>query len=127
MLLPPGYTSTASLKATMKIRTSLGSRARKQTIDELMANGTAVIGSPKTVLEKIERVRDQTGLENLITMLRHAGRACRPQHGAIRERGDAEAARQRLAEFFLPLKEGDWRATFASLKLRATPPPPRPF
>jgi alkanesulfonate monooxygenase SsuD/methylene tetrahydromethanopterin reductase-like flavin-dependent oxidoreductase (luciferase family) len=69
MLLPPGYTSNASLKATMKIRTALGSRARNQTIDELMANGTAVIGSPKTVLEKIERVRDQTGVENLITML----------------------------------------------------------
>ena len=68
MLLPPGYTSNASLKATMKIRTSLGSRARNQTIDELMGNGTAVIGSPRTVLEKIERVRDQTGLENLIVM-----------------------------------------------------------
>jgi alkanesulfonate monooxygenase SsuD/methylene tetrahydromethanopterin reductase-like flavin-dependent oxidoreductase (luciferase family) len=69
MLLPPGYTSISSLKATMKIRTSLGSRARTQTVDELMENGTAVIGSPKTVLEKIERIRDQTGLENLITML----------------------------------------------------------
>jgi alkanesulfonate monooxygenase SsuD/methylene tetrahydromethanopterin reductase-like flavin-dependent oxidoreductase (luciferase family) len=68
MLLPPGYTSNASLKATMKIRTALGSRARNQTIDELMANGTAVIGSPRTVLEKIERVREQTGLENLIVM-----------------------------------------------------------
>jgi alkanesulfonate monooxygenase SsuD/methylene tetrahydromethanopterin reductase-like flavin-dependent oxidoreductase (luciferase family) len=69
MLLPPGYTSNTSLKATMKIRTALGSRARNQTIDELIANGTAVIGSPKTVLQKIERVRDQTGVENLITML----------------------------------------------------------
>jgi alkanesulfonate monooxygenase SsuD/methylene tetrahydromethanopterin reductase-like flavin-dependent oxidoreductase (luciferase family) len=69
MLLPPGYTSISSLKATMKIRTSLGSRAHNQTIDELMGNGTAVVGSPRTVLEKIERVRDQTGLENLIAML----------------------------------------------------------
>ncbi|HEV3161575.1 MAG TPA: LLM class flavin-dependent oxidoreductase [Xanthobacteraceae bacterium] len=68
MLLPPGYTSNASLKATMKIRTALGSRARNQTVDELMANGTAVIGSPRTVLEKIERMREQTGLENLIVM-----------------------------------------------------------
>ena len=68
MLLPPGYTSNASLKATMKIRTALGSRARNQTVDELMGNGTAVIGSPRTVLEKIERVRDRTGLENLIVM-----------------------------------------------------------
>jgi alkanesulfonate monooxygenase SsuD/methylene tetrahydromethanopterin reductase-like flavin-dependent oxidoreductase (luciferase family) len=68
MLLPPGYTSNASLKATMKIRTALGSRARNQSVDELMGNGTAVIGSPRTVLEKIERVREQTGLENLIVM-----------------------------------------------------------
>jgi alkanesulfonate monooxygenase SsuD/methylene tetrahydromethanopterin reductase-like flavin-dependent oxidoreductase (luciferase family) len=68
MLLPPGYTSNASLKATMKIRTALGSRARNQSIDELIGNGTAVIGSPRTVLEKIERVREQTGLENLIVM-----------------------------------------------------------
>src|ERR1700758_2333657 len=68
MLLPPGYTSNASLKATMKIRTALGTRARNQTVDELMGNGTAVIGSPRTVREKIERVRDQTGLENLIVM-----------------------------------------------------------
>jgi len=68
MLLPPGYTSNASLKATMKIRTALGSRARNQTIDELIGNGTAVIGSPRTVLERIGRVREQTGLENLIVM-----------------------------------------------------------
>jgi len=33
-----------------------------------------VIGSPRTVLEKIERVREQTGLENLIVM---------PQFGII--------------------------------------------
>jgi alkanesulfonate monooxygenase SsuD/methylene tetrahydromethanopterin reductase-like flavin-dependent oxidoreductase (luciferase family) len=69
MLLPPGYTSPASLKVTMKMRTSLGSRPRNQTIEDLMANGTAVIGSPQTVREKIERVRDQTGLDILITLL----------------------------------------------------------
>jgi alkanesulfonate monooxygenase SsuD/methylene tetrahydromethanopterin reductase-like flavin-dependent oxidoreductase (luciferase family) len=69
MLLPPGYTSISSLKATMKIRTALGSRARNQTVDELMASGTAVIGSPATVRAAIERVRDQTGLENLIALL----------------------------------------------------------
>ena len=68
MLIPPGYTSQSSLKATMKIRTALGSRARNQTADELIASGTAVIGSPRTVLEKIERVREKTGLENLIVM-----------------------------------------------------------
>ncbi len=68
MLLPPGYSSIASMRATMKIRTALGA-ARGQTIDELIANGTAVVGSPRTVREKIERVREQTGVEILITML----------------------------------------------------------
>jgi alkanesulfonate monooxygenase SsuD/methylene tetrahydromethanopterin reductase-like flavin-dependent oxidoreductase (luciferase family) len=69
MLLPPGYTSVASLKATMKMRTSLGSRARNQTVDELMGSGTALIGSPATVREKIERVRDQTGFNLLLTLM----------------------------------------------------------
>jgi alkanesulfonate monooxygenase SsuD/methylene tetrahydromethanopterin reductase-like flavin-dependent oxidoreductase (luciferase family) len=69
MLLPPGYTSISSLKITMKMRTSLGSRPRNQTIDELIATGTAVVGSPATVREKIERVREQTGANLLITLL----------------------------------------------------------
>jgi len=68
MLLPPGYSSIASMRATMKIRTALGA-AHGQTIDDLIANGTVVAGSPRTVREKIERVRDQTGVEILITML----------------------------------------------------------
>jgi alkanesulfonate monooxygenase SsuD/methylene tetrahydromethanopterin reductase-like flavin-dependent oxidoreductase (luciferase family) len=69
MLLPPGYTSIPSLKATMKIRTSLGSRSRNQTVDELIDSGTAVIGSPATVRERIERVREATGFEHLIALL----------------------------------------------------------
>ena len=69
MLLPPGYTSVASLKVTMKMRSSLGSRPRNQTVDELIASGTALIGSPATVRERIERVRDQTGLNLVLTML----------------------------------------------------------
>jgi alkanesulfonate monooxygenase SsuD/methylene tetrahydromethanopterin reductase-like flavin-dependent oxidoreductase (luciferase family) len=69
MLLPPGYSSIASMRATMKIRTALGSRTRDQTIDELIENGTAVVGSPRTVREKIERVREQTAVGILITML----------------------------------------------------------
>ena len=68
MLLPPGYSSIASMRATMKIRTALGA-AHGQTIDDLIANGTVVAGSPRTVRERIERVRDQTGVEILITML----------------------------------------------------------
>jgi alkanesulfonate monooxygenase SsuD/methylene tetrahydromethanopterin reductase-like flavin-dependent oxidoreductase (luciferase family) len=69
MLLPPGYTSNASLKVTMKMRPALGAQPRKQTVEELIASGTAVIGSPATVRERIERVRDQTGFDILITLL----------------------------------------------------------
>ena len=69
MLLPPGYTSNASLKVTMKMRPALGSRPRAATVDELIAGGTVIIGSPTTVREKIERVRDQTGFEILISLL----------------------------------------------------------
>ncbi|HEX5278538.1 MAG TPA: hypothetical protein VFW28_00535 [Micropepsaceae bacterium] len=69
MLLPPGYTSLSSMKNTMKLRKSLGSRARNQTIDDLMASGTVVVGSPKTVREKIETMREKTGLEIIVAML----------------------------------------------------------
>jgi alkanesulfonate monooxygenase SsuD/methylene tetrahydromethanopterin reductase-like flavin-dependent oxidoreductase (luciferase family) len=69
MLLPPGYTSNTSMKATMKLRPALGAWPRKQTIDELIASGTIVVGSPATVREKIERVREQTGFDILISLL----------------------------------------------------------
>ena len=69
MLLPPGYTSNASMKAPMKLRPALGAWPRKQTIDELISSGTIVVGSPATVRERIERVREQTGFDILISLL----------------------------------------------------------
>lgn len=68
MLLPPGYTSIASRKVTLKMRGALG-KMRRHSAEDLIGNGTALIGSPKTVREKIERIRDQTGVGILITML----------------------------------------------------------
>jgi alkanesulfonate monooxygenase SsuD/methylene tetrahydromethanopterin reductase-like flavin-dependent oxidoreductase (luciferase family) len=68
MLLPPGYMSMASLKRTMAMRKHLGTRGR-MTIDELMASGTVIVGSPQTVRERIERVREATGVNRLVTML----------------------------------------------------------
>ena len=68
LLLPPGYTSMNSMRNTIKNRGALGVH-RRMTADELIANGTALIGSPKTVIEQIEKMRDATGFENLITML----------------------------------------------------------
>jgi alkanesulfonate monooxygenase SsuD/methylene tetrahydromethanopterin reductase-like flavin-dependent oxidoreductase (luciferase family) len=69
MLLPPGYMSLDSMKRTMSMRKSLGSRPRSQSIDELMASDTVIVGSPATVRAKIERLRDATGLQSVVAML----------------------------------------------------------
>jgi alkanesulfonate monooxygenase SsuD/methylene tetrahydromethanopterin reductase-like flavin-dependent oxidoreductase (luciferase family) len=69
MLLPPGYMSLSSMLRTIKMRKSLGTRTTRLTIDELVASGTAIIGSPQTVHEQIERVREVTGFTRLISML----------------------------------------------------------
>ena len=69
MLLPPGYTSLGSTKRMMKARAALGTRPKHQTVDALIESGTALIGSPQTVREKIEKMRELTGFKNLVTML----------------------------------------------------------
>jgi alkanesulfonate monooxygenase SsuD/methylene tetrahydromethanopterin reductase-like flavin-dependent oxidoreductase (luciferase family) len=68
MLLPPGYMSMASLKRTIAMRKHLGTRGR-MTLDDLADSGTVIVGSPQTVREQIERVRDATGVNRLVTML----------------------------------------------------------
>src|SRR5207302_6934388 len=68
MLLPPGYTSLASMKNTMRVRKALGARGRL-TIDDLAASGTVIVGSPATVREKIARMRDLTGFNILVSLL----------------------------------------------------------
>jgi alkanesulfonate monooxygenase SsuD/methylene tetrahydromethanopterin reductase-like flavin-dependent oxidoreductase (luciferase family) len=67
MLVPPGYTSQASMKNFFKMRTAVPGRGA-MTADYLIDSGTAVIGSPKTVRAKIEEVRDKTGLGILLPM-----------------------------------------------------------
>ena len=69
MLLPPGYTSLESMKRTMSLRKALGSGARNLTIEDLSANGTVVVGSVKTVRERIARMRERTGFEILVALL----------------------------------------------------------
>ena len=65
MLLPPGYTSLASM---LRMRTVFGKRTRTQTAAQLIASGTALIGSPQTVREGIERMRERTGLNIVVGM-----------------------------------------------------------
>ncbi|MDB5568818.1 MAG: flavin-dependent alkanal monooxygenase, partial [Hyphomicrobiales bacterium] len=53
----------------MKIRKALGSRPRTHDIDGLIESGTVIAGTPRTVRDKINRVRDETGVNNLVAML----------------------------------------------------------
>jgi alkanesulfonate monooxygenase SsuD/methylene tetrahydromethanopterin reductase-like flavin-dependent oxidoreductase (luciferase family) len=65
--LPPGYTSMESMKRTMSLR-AVRNQGRR-TADELIGDGTALIGSAKTVREKIACMVDRTGVNSLATML----------------------------------------------------------
>ena len=68
MLLPPGYMSLPSMKNTMRMRKALGAQ-RRLTMEELMENGTVVVGSPKTVRDQLAKLRDETRAGKLVTML----------------------------------------------------------
>ena len=67
MLVPPGYTSQASMKNFFKMRKAVGGR-RDLSADYLIESGTALIGSPKTVRAKIEEMRDKTGIGIFLPM-----------------------------------------------------------
>jgi alkanesulfonate monooxygenase SsuD/methylene tetrahydromethanopterin reductase-like flavin-dependent oxidoreductase (luciferase family) len=66
MLVPPGYSSMASMIALAKVRTGIG--VQEQTLEDLIEKGTVVVGSPKTVRDRIESMRDKTGLGNMICL-----------------------------------------------------------
>lgn len=68
MLLPPGYMSIESFTRTLKMRKGLFN-PRGHTMRSLMESGTVVVGSPQTVRDRINRMRDATGLDKIITML----------------------------------------------------------
>jgi alkanesulfonate monooxygenase SsuD/methylene tetrahydromethanopterin reductase-like flavin-dependent oxidoreductase (luciferase family) len=67
MLMPPGYTSVASMKKMMSMRAGLG--LEPQSLERLMELGTVVVGTPKIVRERLERMHDKTGLGILIPLL----------------------------------------------------------
>ena len=67
MLMPPGYTSIASMKNFVRMRSALG--GGRMTAEALIDSGTALIGSPKTVLAGIERMRERTGFGILVALL----------------------------------------------------------
>ena len=67
MLIPPGYTSQKSMQNFFKGRSVIGAPTRI-TADFLIESQTALIGSPQTVRDKIEAMRDKTGLGILLPM-----------------------------------------------------------
>ncbi|MEX0730758.1 MAG: LLM class flavin-dependent oxidoreductase [Aquisalimonadaceae bacterium] len=67
MLLPPGYTSKASMKKIMGARSGIGMEF--QPLEKIMELGTALIGTPQQVLGQIERIREETDLGIFVPML----------------------------------------------------------
>ena len=67
MILPPGYTSVASLKAILA--TKKGMTTAKQTMQDILAKGTFAVGSPETVRRKIEEAHAKSGFKLLVTMI----------------------------------------------------------
>ena len=63
-LLPPGYTSTESLKRIRAAKVV----GQKKTIDELMEAGVVLIGGPETVRQKLAEYKEQVGFDNALLM-----------------------------------------------------------
>lgn len=67
MLLPPGYTSIASLLRILEQKK--GVTTDRATIDSILDLDTALIGTPETVRQKIEHYRAQVPFGTLVGMM----------------------------------------------------------
>jgi len=66
MLLPPGYTTLASMKGVMQAKAALSGT---QTMDQLLERGTFICGSPQTVRETILAYQREIGFGNLLPVM----------------------------------------------------------
>jgi alkanesulfonate monooxygenase SsuD/methylene tetrahydromethanopterin reductase-like flavin-dependent oxidoreductase (luciferase family) len=66
MLLPPGYLSLKSALGVTKAKSAIGG---KQTIDDVIAKGMFICGSPETVRAKLEEYHAQIGFGHLLSLL----------------------------------------------------------
>jgi alkanesulfonate monooxygenase SsuD/methylene tetrahydromethanopterin reductase-like flavin-dependent oxidoreductase (luciferase family) len=66
MLIPPGYTSQQSTKNFFRMRQNFATRDSFMSVDRLIADGVALVGTAKTVRAGIERMREATGMNILI-------------------------------------------------------------
>jgi alkanesulfonate monooxygenase SsuD/methylene tetrahydromethanopterin reductase-like flavin-dependent oxidoreductase (luciferase family) len=63
MLLPPGYTTAASIKGMMQAKAGM---LVDRTLEDLLDSGMFIVGSPKTVREKLIEAQRQIGFGNLL-------------------------------------------------------------
>jgi alkanesulfonate monooxygenase SsuD/methylene tetrahydromethanopterin reductase-like flavin-dependent oxidoreductase (luciferase family) len=63
MLLPPGYTDTASMKRVRAVKVT----GKTASIEDLIASGVVIIGSPATVREKLAEYQDLAGFNTSLT------------------------------------------------------------
>ena len=63
MLLPPGYSDTASMKRIRAVKVT----GKVTTIDDLVKSGVVIIGSPETVREKLAEYQDLAGFNTSLT------------------------------------------------------------
>jgi alkanesulfonate monooxygenase SsuD/methylene tetrahydromethanopterin reductase-like flavin-dependent oxidoreductase (luciferase family) len=64
LMLPPGYTSTESMRRIAKIRAH---QAKVQRAEDLIDSGVVIVGSPSTVREKLAAYQDLAGFGNSLT------------------------------------------------------------
>jgi alkanesulfonate monooxygenase SsuD/methylene tetrahydromethanopterin reductase-like flavin-dependent oxidoreductase (luciferase family) len=63
MLLPPGYLTLQSMKGVMAAKAGMSVH---RTLEDMMESGSFVVGSPKTVREKLRDAQRQIGFGNLL-------------------------------------------------------------
>jgi alkanesulfonate monooxygenase SsuD/methylene tetrahydromethanopterin reductase-like flavin-dependent oxidoreductase (luciferase family) len=63
MLLPPGYTTVASIKGMMQAKAGM---LVDRKLEDLLDSGMFIVGSPKTVREKLVEAQRQIGFGNLL-------------------------------------------------------------
>jgi alkanesulfonate monooxygenase SsuD/methylene tetrahydromethanopterin reductase-like flavin-dependent oxidoreductase (luciferase family) len=94
-VMAPGYTSLSSLRG---MRSACGKAPNEYSCEEIIDHGMAVVGSPDTVGERFESLRDELGFGQIISLVpdhlargrgRHAPLPDGQEHGALRHAGHA--------------------------------------
>lgn len=67
LFFPPGYTSASSLRQIVSAKSSI--MTAKKTIEQLVEQGVAIVGSPETVRNRIAEFHRQLGFSNFVTLL----------------------------------------------------------